>query len=449
MLADTTHGGLHVSAGNGVVARLEHATVLVKGDERQQNKLVEQLDSLENAPWIQVIRAVTASITAAGFTGHPSVSCLAIEDETVSAFVFGTAQLSLIIDGSTTILDGRDSSTWIDMVFRGRLERAHAGSRAPVQQLGVLHKGIVLAGGFLYEPSAAAPAIEQWNRVVAEPHDRPQAAETEPSGANNSEAPSAEVPQPSDDDAVEDGTGMFVRLSQISPEQQVAESELNTPVHQLGAEPSIEPPSYDVDTTASSAQILPTPQVGKNAEPADVEAAPAVREANTAVKTVWKERPKLKGVFCTNGHFTRHDMGECFVCGTLLDVTDVVLAARPILGHLVFDDGAVLQIDRPVVVGADVPPGYAVDGEPTSIVRLDDGHNGVSDVQLEIRAVGWNLQLVDLATANGTYTLGAKGRHTRTRLRSGQKIVLRNGMLIEVGTRTFTFGVGPRPATTA
>ena len=120
-----------------------------------------------------------------------------------------------------------------------------------------------------------------------------------------------------------------------------------------------------------------------------------------------------------------------------------VTDTRPVLGNLVFDDGAKLDLDRPAVVGANVPQGYTIDDEPTTIVRLDDGHGGVSDVQLEIRCSGWEVEVVDMQSESGTYTMLQGERQTRTRLRSGQAVTLQDGMTVETGTRTFTFGLGP------
>ena len=82
-------------------------------------------------------------------------------------------------------------------------------------------------------------------------------------------------------------------------------------------------------------------------------------------------------------------------------------------------------------------------GEPTTTVRLDDGHDGVSAVQIEVRPAGWNLEIVDVNSANGTYTIPSKGSQTRTRLRPGRPVTLKDGMVVEAGTRTFTFTLEP------
>jgi hypothetical protein len=75
-------------------------------------------------------------------------------------------------------------------------------------------------------------------------------------------------------------------------------------------------------------------------------------------------------------------------------------------------------------------------------VRLDDGSGGVSAVQVEIRTVGWDVEIHDMNSENGTYTILLGERQTRTRLRAGQSVLLQQNMMVEVGSRRFTYTVG-------
>ena len=120
---------------------------------------------------------------------------------------------------------------------------------------------------------------------------------------------------------------------------------------------------------------------------------------------------------------------------------------RPPLGTLTFDDGAQLVIERPAAIGSDVPAGYSVAGEPATIIRLDDGEGGVDDLHLELRLSGWDVEIVDMMSNGGTYTVTNDERQTRTKMRSGQSITLKTGMTVEAGRRSFTYTVGPTPPT--
>ena len=350
-----------------------------------------------------------------------------------------------MIDGEATILDGRDSSTWIDVVLRGEVEHVHAGSKTETSIVGILNDGVVPAGGFLLHASGPLEDLGKWDAAVqalqgspaTTPSNDPKPEPDESDSVRPSPAHSDEESAPAlasddanhrDDKAV---TGMFARLEELSREQATS---------LIG---DIKDDASDDDEVTSLPASGPSPFDGLEPppiKPADKEVAPGA----SATATMWRDRPELRGVQCPNRHFTPANEPICRTCGADVDPkAPQISAIRPILGHLMFDDGAVLDIDRPAVVGADVPTGYVVNDEPTTIVRLDDGHGGVSSVQLEVRPVGWNVEIVDMESENGTYTMLQGERQTRTRLRSGQSVVLQDGMTVETGTRTFTFGFGP------
>lgn len=204
---------------------------------------------------------------------------------------------------------------------------------------------------------------------------------------------------------------------------------------------------------AEHAPELPSDELGSvvkrtspHVETPNPSAKPTAQDgATAAIATRLKDRPKLRGVMCNAGHFTAPTNRSCQTCDIAIEPdAEQVKATRPVLGHLLFDDGVSLNIDRPVVIGANVPAGYTIEDEPTTIVRFDDGREGIADVQLEFRPSGWDIQLVDLASGKSTYTFFRGMRQTRTKLRSGQELALQDGITIEIGTRTLTFGLGPR-----
>ena len=92
-----------------------------------------------------------------------------------------------------------------------------------------------------------------------------------------------------------------------------------------------------------------------------------------------------------------------------------------------------------------MPTGYNVSNEPATIVRLDDGAGGIDGVHLEVQLSGWDVNIVDMQTSTGTYTMLEGDRQTRTRLRSGQSVALQPGMQVQAGGRSFTYTVGPNP----
>ncbi len=465
MSGENARRGVHVSAGDGIVAHLPALTAFAKGENDRLNELLVRLSALADAGWQETVRTITAGISEAGFDDHPSIACVSVDGAKLAAFVYGAVELTVIIDGETTVLDGRDSSTWIDVVMRGSVEQVHAGSKLQASLIGILRDGVVPAGGFLLETTGPLPATGQWDAAVHSLNaDTSSTSSDIHSGETSTEEAHTTDPEvatehkkPNEDDSPASSSpgvsGMFARIEQLSRDEKSAliddiKGDAN-PTH-IGASPedlsasdsdleAVEPAAPSSVATEASVQTSDTAAD-------DVATAQETNPAPVATATLWKERPNLRGVICSAGHFTA-PAPACRRCGVAIDSSaSHVTDTRPVLGNLVFDDGAMLDIDRPAVVGANVPLGYTIDDEPTTIVRLDDGHGGVSDVQLEVRCSGWDVEIVDMHSESGTYTMLQGERQTRTRLRSGQAVTLQDGMTVETGTRTFTFGIGPNVA---
>ena len=451
MSEENARRGVHVSAGDGIVAHLPSLTAYAKGENERLNELLVRLSALADAGWQETVRTITAAVSEAGFDDHPSIACVSVDDGKLSAFVFGAVELTVVIDGETTVLDGRDSSTWIDVVLRGSVEQIHAGSKQDATLIGILRDGVIPAGGFLLETTGPLPATGQWDAAIQSMSSAESSNDTHSTEVEDLDQVDATEDSAQEDElgSTSDGkpgvSGMFARIEQLSREETssiIDDLKVEANPTDIGASPEdLGPEDADHDVTESS------PESAESSVPAtsatDTEAAEASSPAATSTATLWKERPKLRGVTCPLGHFTA-PAPICRVCGEAIDSTvSPVTDTRPVLGNLVFDDGAKLDLDRPAVVGANVPQGYTIDDEPTTIVRLDDGHGGVSDVQLEIRCSGWEVEVVDMQSESGTYTMLQGERQTRTRLRSGQAVTLQDGMTVETGTRTFTFGLGP------
>ena len=149
-------------------------------------------------------------------------------------------------------------------------------------------------------------------------------------------------------------------------------------------------------------------------------------------------------MLCPSGHLTSVRDQVCRSCDLATDPSsDIVVGERPVLGTITFDDGAVLPLSRPAVIGSDVPKHYEINGEPATIVRLDDGHDGVDGVHLELQLVGWEIEATDRSSQAGTFYRFSGESDTRTRFRSEQPTELRNGMRVELGARSFVFTLGP------
>ena len=479
--------GVHISTGSGIVAHLQGLTAFADGEESELNTLVARLNALANVEWTEVVRTLTAEINAVGYDSHPTIACVSIEDDRVAAFVFGDTALSLVIDSSETVLDGSESSTWIDVTLHGTVEKVMAGAQSDSPIVGVLRDGVVPAGGFMLDTDGPMPASGRWNdEMQSEPQADVDASQVEmqvetasdPEVAEAESTPTAEpepaleaTPEPEPapatppssatpsgvaaDAASLAGSGLFTRLDQRIP---TADEE---------TEPA---PSANEDETAmdESASVFDRPELIDDAQgeshsdemldqgtsdtaqgfapPNDVEAAQPAEPSPVASLT--QTRPQLQGVRCPHGHLTKPGGSPCMTCGARIEPDAAEdTGDRPPLGTLTFDDGAQLVIERPAAIGSDVPAGYSVAGEPATIIRLDDGEGGVDDLHLELRLSGWDVEIVDMMSNGGTYTVTNDERQTRTKMRSGQSITLKTGMTVEAGRRSFTYTVGPTPPT--
>lgn len=510
--------GVHVASGSGVVAHLDGLTAFASGDEAQLNTLVVRLHALAGEPWTEVIRALTTEITTLGYDAHPNIACVSVESDRVMAFVFGESTLSLLIDGEETLLDGRDSSTWIDVTLHSAVTRVMAGTQSESAIVGVLREGVVPASGFMLDVEGPMPASSRWHEHMPVRAVEPQAEEL-PASAPVAAAEPALVEEAAEAQvthAVEESTN----IPTPEPAPVVAEAQPVVPIAEVESAAELEPAetaaplpapeveavsvSHVVPTTgvaigaadiaaaglfarldermpaaeeiassddapvdipvdetediASSASVFDNPDLidGQQEEASVVpvdhiaqpEVAPAAPLEPAPIASLTQTRPQIRGIRCEAGHLTKPDGSPCITCGARIDPhATEELGDRPVLGRLTFDDGAELQIERPAAIGSDVPMGYTVDDEPATVVRLDDGAGGIDGVHLEVRLSGWNVNIADMNSTGGTYTMLGGERTTRTKLRSGQTMALQPGMTVEAGRRTFTYSVGPTPPT--
>lgn len=148
----------------------------------------------------------------------------------------------------------------------------------------------------------------------------------------------------------------------------------------------------------------------------------------------------VTGIRCKNAHFNRPDALFCAVCGISMvhETHAPVRAPRPNLGHLVFDDGTVYQVDSDYVLGArpDTDPAV-VAGDARPLV-LADGANSVSGIHAAILLEEWDVRIEDRQSTNGTWLWDdSAGRWTQ--LPPGRPMTLKNGTHVSMGQRTFRF----------
>lgn len=148
----------------------------------------------------------------------------------------------------------------------------------------------------------------------------------------------------------------------------------------------------------------------------------------------------VKGFRCSRNHHNDPRVSFCSVCGIRMDQRTGVLidGRRPPLGLLVLDIGSTFVLDDNYLLGRNPEVDDAVIGSRLRPIRLDDDSGTLSRVHAEIRLEGWDVLLIDRASANGTY-IAASGQAGWNRLAPNTPVVLSPGTHVRTGRRMFTF----------
>lgn len=379
--------GVHVAPGAGIVARIGSFVAFAEGDDDGLNQLIVRLNALADAPWPEVVRTLTSDIAAAGYSSHPLLACATVESDRVRTLVFGDLQLLVVTAADRQVLDGSDSSTWIDVAIRGEVSRLQCGHQHGSSVVGVLRDGVVPGGGFLFDTHAPIPAAVDW---------QPISPTVEPDAADSADE--------------------FIEIEAVPDRESVASV-------------------VDIEQYADRHD-----RAQSDDQTADIRTLhELVSSIDRATTESYPERSM----------FSRDDPIEHVVDDATQPAAPryVITGERPTIGTLTFDDGASLQLTRPVVIGRGVPERYTIDGEAATTVLLDDTEGRISDVHLEVRLNGNIVELCDKGSGAGTY-LHIVESDERVRLEPGVDTVIGPDTVVEIGQRSFTYTLPPPPTRT-
>jgi hypothetical protein len=146
----------------------------------------------------------------------------------------------------------------------------------------------------------------------------------------------------------------------------------------------------------------------------------------------------VEGVLCTREHFNDPGAQSCRQCGIGMDQLPRTFKQhqRPPLGVLVLDDGSGFTLDGDYVVGREpVLDGDVMAGRARPL-RISDPDGSVSRLHLRISLVGWQVEVSDLGSANGSVLRSADGERT---LAPFEPTVIEPGARIGIGHRTMQY----------
>ena len=115
--------------------------------------------------------------------------------------------------------------------------------------------------------------------------------------------------------------------------------------------------------------------------------------------------PLVPGVRCSRHHHNDPRARFCATCGVSMAQSSILVVdgPRPSLGVLVFGDGVSVPLDRPVVVGRNAETDPRVRSGAACGLTLGDRSGHLSRLHAELLLDGWDVQLVDRGSTNGTF----------------------------------------------
>jgi hypothetical protein len=156
-------------------------------------------------------------------------------------------------------------------------------------------------------------------------------------------------------------------------------------------------------------------------------------------------RSDVEGVRCENGHLNDPRLAQCSVCGQALPTHDQSQSGpRPSLGMLVLDDGSVYSLEMDYILGREPQHDPDVTSGSARPLRIADADGIVSRRHVRVALSGWDVQVVDLGSANGT-TIEPPGDPTPRALVAHQAVVLEPGTRVVMGRRWFRYEASEQP----
>jgi hypothetical protein len=146
----------------------------------------------------------------------------------------------------------------------------------------------------------------------------------------------------------------------------------------------------------------------------------------------------VDGVLCIREHFNDPGALRCRECGMSMDQLPRTFQRRerPPLGVLVVDDGSRFTLDGDYIVGREpLLDGDVIAGRARPL-QVVDPDGSVSRLHMRISLVGWQVEISDLGSVNGSVLHSADGEHG---LVPFEPTVIEPGVRIGIGRRSLQY----------
>ncbi|HEX4830896.1 MAG TPA: FHA domain-containing protein, partial [Trebonia sp.] len=147
----------------------------------------------------------------------------------------------------------------------------------------------------------------------------------------------------------------------------------------------------------------------------------------------------VDGVMCARNHFNDPSVQYCRQCGIAMvqQTARYQRGPRPPLGVLLLDDGTGFTLDKDYVVGREPVLDGDVAAGRARPMRIPDPGGTVSRLHLRISLIGWQVEVRDLNSANGSVLHLPNG--SEQRLMPGDTQVIEPGTKIVIGHRNLQY----------
>ncbi|MFI6736440.1 FHA domain-containing protein [Nonomuraea sp. NPDC050451] len=432
-MTDQGFGVVRPLPGNGLVAYAGGLLLVCDAGEAAADDLLDALrETAASGGDGRALARRAAQVLAANMAGDPATCAVAGRvGEGVAVLVSGSAAATIATPGGETRLAGSDSLTWADRLVTGPVERVElslpgAGTPHPAVRFdgGVVHGG-GLVGDLTDQPSAPAPSRPLTSEMPA------TAFHLEADLVQQPPAPVERPPYPlADQPPVVPGPPSGPQPAPVEQPPYVPPQDpppYHTPQEQPAPffpPPQEQPPplpeqqqfpSYDEPPPPGNGVAdQPMPQhLGGPSDHFDQPAPPLLGPPDhfdhpgpppQEQQQDHGDRPLVYGVDCKNDHFNDPRSPYCAVCGIALVQRTLVpyKGPRPSLGVLILDDGTALPLESDYLLGRDPERAPEVAGGTARPAKVTSPDGSVSRRHLRVALDGWDVNLVDLGSVNGT-----------------------------------------------
>ncbi|MDX6287918.1 MAG: hypothetical protein QOG53_3403 [Frankiales bacterium] len=382
--------------GDGVLQRSGDVVTLVSsaGSDAAIDQLLEACRGASDGR--KLARQLARMLTDDDNDEFPAFVVLAPTGDELAVFVYGDATVAVVdAAGDNAQLSGRASSTWVDRVvgapvtsltaYLGAASSAAADSRTNLTDGAVPAAGLVVGEVAAASPGKRAKAVKPAAKKVA--------------------AKKKAAPKP-------------------LPDEPTVISE----------EPPLLEPAGAPEPDFESVLLLET-QPGTPATPLPVAGDEAAEHAHASGGAVI-----VKGIMCKRKHFNGPTAAFCGVCGISMvqQTHELVDGPRPPLGVIVLDDGTTFGLDDDYVIGREPEIDSDVVAGRARALTIRDDEGTVSRAHALVHLEGWDVQLVDRGSANGTY-VAPPNTTAWTPLSPHEPMLIVPGTRVQIGRRTFVF----------